>query len=165
MRGTREWRKLHIGVNEHGFIVAHSLTESRVDDASVVTELLSQWRDSIDRFTADGAYYKTAVYDLLSESGAEVVVPPTKNARISRSGAAGARTRNKTIEAVRELGRREWKKQAGYHQHARVENAFYRYKQLIGGRLRSRNIQAQATVVRLAVNVLNRMLELGASRS
>ena len=47
----------------------------------------------------------------------------------------------------------------GYHQQARVENAFYRYKQLIGGRLRNRNIQAQATEVRLAVNVLNRMLD------
>ena len=66
---------------------------------------------------------------------------------------------------MRELGRREWKKQAGYHQQARVENAFYRYKQIIGGRLRSRNIAAQATEVGLAINVLNRMLELGAARS
>ncbi len=164
-RGTRDWRKLHVGGDGRGFIGAHGMTESRVDDASVVPDLLSQVSGAIERFTADRAYDKTPVYDLLSESGAEVVVPPTKNARISRSGAAGARTRNKTIEAVRELGRREWKKQAGYHQQARVENAFYRYKQLIGGRLRSRNIQAQAAEVRLAVYVLNRMLELGASRS
>ncbi|MCZ6794356.1 MAG: IS5/IS1182 family transposase, partial [Planctomycetota bacterium] len=70
-----------------------------------------------------------------------------------------------TVQAVRKLGRREWKKEAGYHQQARVENAFYRYKQFIGGRLRSRNIEAQATEIRLAVNVLNRMLELGAARS
>ncbi len=163
--GTREWRKLHVGVDGRGFIVAHCLTESRVDDASVVSELLSQASGSIDRFTADGAYDKTAVYDLLTERGAEVVVPPTKNARVSRSCAAGARARNATVESVRELGRTEWKKETGYHQQARVENAFYRYKQLIGGLLRSRNIQAQATEVRLAVNVLNRMLELGASRS
>ena len=51
------------------------------------------------------------------------------------------------------------------NQQARVENAIYRYKQLIGGRLRSRNINAQTTEVRLAVNALNRMLELGTSRS
>ncbi len=76
-----------------------------------------------------------------------------------------ARARNETVESVRELGRREWKKEAGYHQQARVENAFYRYKQLIGGRLRSRNSEAQAIEVRLAINVLNRMLKLGASRS
>ncbi len=162
---TRDWRKLHVGVEKRGFIVAHCLTESRVDDASVVTKLLSQWSDSIDRFTADGAYDKTAVYDLLTERGAEVVVPPTKNARVSRSGAAGARARNATVESVRELGRRQWKKQADYYQQARVENAFYRYKQLIGGRIRSRNNSAQMTEVGLAIDVLNRMLELGASRS
>ncbi len=162
---TRDWRKLHVGVDGRGFIVAHCLTESRVDDASVVSELLSQRSDRIDRFTADGAYDKTAVYNLLTERGAEIIVPPTKNARVSRSGAAGARARNATVESVRELGRRQWKKQAGYHQQARVENTFYRYKQLIGGRLRSRNTEAQATEVRLAVNVLNRMLELGAARS
>ncbi len=164
-RGTREWRKLHVGVDARGFVVAHCLTESRVDVARVVPELLSQRNDRIERFTADGAYDKTAVYDLLTQRGAEVVVPPMKNARVSKSSAAGARGRNATVRAVRELGRREWKKQAGYHQQARVENTFYRYKRIIGGRLRSRNNEAQVTEVRLAVNVLNRMLELGASRS
>ncbi len=164
-RGTRDWRKLHVGVDAGGFVVAHCLTESRVDDARVVPELLSQRSERIERFTADGAYDKMAVYDLLTQRGAVVVVPPMKNARVSKSSAAGARRRNTTVRAVRELGRREWKKQAGYHQQARVENAFYRYKRIIGGRLRSRNNKAQATEVRLAVNVLNRMLELGASRS
>ncbi len=164
-KGTRDWRKLHVGVDERGFIVAHHLTESRVDDASVVGELLSQVSDEVERFTADGAYDKTAVYDLLTERGAAIVVPPTKNARLSRSGAPGARARNTTVESVRELGRREWKKRAGYHQQARVENVFYRYKQLIGGRIRNRNSAAQATEVGVAINVLNRMLELGAPKS
>ena len=86
-------------------------------------------------------------------------------AETPKNDRSAARARNETVEAVRELGRRQWKKQSDYHQQARVENAFYRYKQLIGGRLRSRNIVAQATEVRLAINVLNRMLDLGASRS
>ena len=164
-RGTRGWRKLHVGVDGRGYIVAHCLTESRVDDASVVPDLLSQLKKRIKRFIADGAYDKTIVYDLLTKRGAEVVVPPTRKARISKNDTNAARARNETVEAVRELGRRQWKKQSGYHQQARVENAFYRYKQLIGGRLRSRNIVAQATEVRLAINVLNRMLDLGAARS
>lgn len=97
---------------------------------------------------------------LVHPGGATVVVPPTRNARISKEKTSAARARNETVEVVRELGRREWKKAEGYHQQARVENAFYRYKKIIGGRLRGRNIEAQATEVRLAVNVLNRMLEL-----
>ena len=164
-KGTRDWRKLHIGVDGRGFIVAHRLTGSRVDDAGVVGELLSQFSDQVKRFTTDGAYDKTAVYDLVTARGADVVVPPTKNARLSRSSAAGARARNATVESVRELGRREWKKRRGYYQQARVENSFYRYKQLIGGRLRSRNAAAQDTETGVAINVLNRMLALGASRS
>ena len=68
------------------------------------------------------------------------------------------RARNATVNAVRELGRREWKKQAGYHQQARAENAFFRYKQVIGGRLRSRSLGGQGTEVDISVNVLNRML-------
>ncbi len=65
-RGTRDWQKLHAGVDGRGFIVAHCLTESRVDDASVVPDLLSQVSGVIERFTADGAYDKTAVYEALS---------------------------------------------------------------------------------------------------
>ncbi len=164
-KGTRDWRKLHVGVDERGFIVAQCLTESREDDASVVPDLLGQVSRAIGSFTADGAYDKTGIYKALIERGARIVVPPSRKARISKKNTSAARARNETVEAVRELGRREWKKQASYHRQARVENAFYRYKQLIGGRLRGRNITAQITEVGLAVNVLNRMLELGAPRS
>ena len=94
-----------------------------------------------------------------------MVVPPTKKARTSRKNTGAAIARNATVEAVQELSRREWKKRSDYHQQARVENAFYRYKQLIGGKLRSRHIDAQTTEVSVAVNALNRMLELGAPQS
>ncbi len=97
--------------------------------------------------------------------GARVVVPPARKARISKENTSSARARNETVEAMRKLGRRRWKKESGYHGQARAENAFFRYKQLIGGRIRSRNSAAQATEVGVAINVLNRMLELGASRS
>ncbi len=78
---TRDWRKLHIGVNGEGFIVTHGMTENRVDDASVVPKLLEQVEEKIDRFTADGAYDKTAIYELLSNIGVMVIVPPTRKAR------------------------------------------------------------------------------------
>jgi len=134
-------------------------------DASVVPDLLNQVSGVIKHFTADGAYDKTAVYKTLTERGARIVVPPTRKARISKEKTSAAHARNETVEAVREVGRRQWRKEAGYHRQARVENTFFRYKQLIGGRLRSRNIAAQATEVGLPINVLNRMLEFGASRS
>ncbi len=41
-KGRRGWRKLHIGVDDNGLVVAALLTESRNDDASVVPDLLEQ---------------------------------------------------------------------------------------------------------------------------
>ena len=62
--------------------MAHCLTESRVNDASVVRELLSQVSDEVERFTANGVYDKMAVYESLVERGGGIVVPPTRKARI-----------------------------------------------------------------------------------
>ena len=52
----RDWRKLHIGVDDEGFIVAAELTASSGDDASTLPDLLDQIQAPIRRFTADGAY-------------------------------------------------------------------------------------------------------------
>ena len=55
-KARRGWRKLHIGVDDDGFVVASQLTESRRDDASVVPDLLEQIDAKVRRFTGDGAY-------------------------------------------------------------------------------------------------------------
>ena len=88
------------------------------------------------------------------------MVPPTKTASVSRRGArSGARDR--TIRRVKALGRRRWKKASGDHQHARVENAFFRYTSIVGDCLRARSASGQRREAVLACHVLNRMTELG----
>ena len=62
---------------------------------------------------------------------------------------------------VKALGRRRWKKASGYHQQARVENAFFWYKSIVGDCLRARSSSGQRREAVLACNVLNRMTELG----
>lgn len=59
------------------------------------------------------------------------------------------------------IGGRQWKKAAGYHQQARVENAFFRYTSIIGNRLRARSPEGQGAEVLLACNVLNAMTVMG----
>ena len=166
-KGTRKWRKLHLGVDENGVIVAEKLTNSNVDDASVVPDLVGQISDDkkIGRFTADGAYDQSSIYETFAELGARVVVPPIKTATPSRDRSRGARARNRTINRINKIGRRQWRKETHYRQQARVENTFFRYKRIVGGRLRSRHPGNQQTEVRLACNILNRMLELGAPKS
>ena len=79
----RDWRKLHIGVDAEGFIVAAELTASSRDDASTLPALLDTIEVPIRRFTADGAYDHRSVYDQLSAAGTEnvvIVIPPRRSA-------------------------------------------------------------------------------------
>jgi hypothetical protein len=62
---------------------------------------------------------------------------------------------------VKEIGRRQWKKESGYHHQARVENTFFRYKTIIGPGLRARHPEAQGAEALMACNILNWMITLG----
>jgi len=66
---------------------------------------------------------------------------------------------------VKEVGRREWKKESGYHQKARVENTFFRYKPIVGPRLRARHPESQQAEAIIACNILNRMIAIGRPES
>ena len=111
------------------------------------------------RVTADPADDTLACYGAAGARGARVVGPPTTTASLSRRGArSGARDR--TIRRVTALGRRRWKKASGYHQHARVEHAFFRYTSIVGDCLRARSSSGQRREAVLACHVLNRMTEL-----
>ena len=114
-RGKRGWRKLHLGVDETGVIVAVELTDNATDDACVVPDLLSQVEGDIDRFSADAAYDKWLVYSAVTARGATVVVPPSKTAVVSGRAGVASRSRDKTVARIEEVGRRQWKKESGYH--------------------------------------------------
>ena len=58
-----------------------------------------------------------------------------------------------------------WKKEARYYQQARVENAFFRYKSIIGETLRARTSGGQMVESLVACQVLNRMTHLGSPES
>jgi hypothetical protein len=159
-RGTRGWKKLHLGVDGSGAIVARVLTGGSTDDAQTGLTLIEAVDSAVSRVTADGAYDTIAIYEAAGARGATVVVPPAKPAAVSRRRPR-ASARDHTILRVKEVGRRQWKKEAGYHRQARVENAVFRYKSIIGDRLRARHPGAQATEAAIACNILNRMTELG----
>ena len=58
-----------------------------------------------------------------------------------------------------------WQKESGYREQARVENRFFRYKSVLGGRLRARNSKAQTRKVMIGCHLLNRMAEIGKPKS
>ena len=161
-RGPRGWKTRHLAVDRVGVIVAHALTEPTVDAATIGIDLIETVDDEIARVTADAAYETVAFYEAAEMRDATVVVPPSKTARVSRPR---SRARDRTITDVRTLGRRRWKKEAGYQLQARVENAFFRYKSILGDRLRARSRGGRVAESVVACNVLNQMTELGRPES
>ena len=162
--GPRDWKKLHLGVDGSGVIIAHALTGGYVDDAATALDLLDTVEGEVSCLTADAAYDTRGIYEAADARGATVVIPPTRTATVSRRRPRSP-ARDRTIRQVRQVGRQQWQKDSGYHQQARVENAFFRYRSIIGESLRARGSAGQETEAILACNILNQMTQLGTPAS
>ena len=69
--------------------------------------------------------------------------------------------RDECMRLIAEHGRMCWQKAAGHNWCALSEAHIARFKRVIGDGLRSHTDGRQATEVAIAVQVLNRMLDLG----
>jgi hypothetical protein len=58
-----------------------------------------------------------------------------------------------------------WQRTSGYNARAGAEGTMSRYKRIIGDTLGSHSRPAQETKTRIAITVLNRMLDLGRPQS
>ena len=166
----RTWRKLHIGANpEDREIQAVLLTENHVSDDQAVKELLGQIEQTILDFAADGAYDKRKVYDSLNAHSPDVniLIPPRKNARIWKHGNTKTERlkRDENLRSIRKDGRKEWKKNSGYHIRSLVETTMFRLKTIFGDELSARLLQTQTTQALVRCAALNKMTHLGMPQS
>jgi Transposase DDE domain len=164
----RSWRKLHLGVDAGtGRIEAVELTGHATDDGSRVGPLLDRVAGLVASFTGDGAYDREDVYGAVAERHPEaaVVVPPRSSAVPSEAAETVPTQRDRHLRSIAEHGRMGWQKVSGYNRRALAEAAISRYKRVIGDALRSRTDRRQAVEVAIAVQALNRMLELGHPKS
>ena len=101
-----------------------------------------------------------AVYDALAERHPEaaVIIPPRWTAVPDE---AMATQRNAHVAAIAKHGRMGWQRRSGYNRRSLVETGVYRYKNVIGRRLRARTLPNQRTEAKIGCNVLNRMARLG----
>jgi hypothetical protein len=161
IRSRRRWRKLHLGVDAGTHeIDAVELTPDDVGDVSEIPELLDQIDTDVASTTADGAYDGETVYDAVTERHPEatVVIPPRTTA-IARETTTTQRDRH--LAFIEQHGRMGWQRNSGYNRRSLAETAMYRYKTIIGRRLRARNLSTQRTEAKIGCNVLNRMTGLG----
>jgi hypothetical protein len=160
----RTWRKLHLAVDEAtGEIVAAVASEAGVSDDEALPDILAQVEGAISQVSADGAYDKRPCYDALAERGARAIIPPRRDAKIWQHGnCAGAPwQRDENLRAIRQKGRRRWKRDSGYHRRSLAETMFFRCKTIFGPAVQARAFPQQATELFLKAAALNRMTHLG----
>ena len=79
--------KLHIGVDDAGWILASKMTDGYEQDPGQVPELLSQYAGRIETVVADGIYDRADVYEAIQTHSPDaiIVIPPRKDAVTSGS--------------------------------------------------------------------------------
>ena len=110
--------------------------------------------------TADGAYDGETVYDAVAERHPEaaVIIPPRATAVPTESATT---QRDRHIAEIEKPGRMNWQRRSGYNRRSLVETAMYRYKTVVGQRLRARTLPNQRGSTKIGCNVLNQMTTLG----
>ena len=164
----RTWRKVHLALDANtGQVRAALMTHQEVADGEVLAELLDQIPDDelLDVIGGDGAYDTKPCHAAIAARGATPSIPPREGAAHWPANTSGATWRNDAVDGIARLGRREWKKNSGYHQRSLAENVMYRFKTLTGNRLWARHAESQATEVAIRVGVLNRMADIARPQS
>jgi hypothetical protein len=160
----RTWRKLHLLLDHRTHeAVACSMSEQYVLDRKELPGLLSEVEGEVVEVLADGAYDFQDCYKAIHAAGARSVVPPKKRARVR--GAPEFRDRDAAVLRGREVGRDEWKKEAGYHRRSLAETAMMRFKTVFSDRLKAREWCRQVTELRVRCAAMNRMTSLGMPQS
>jgi hypothetical protein len=101
-KGKRRWRKLHLGVDGSGVIVAQVLTDGNADDAATVPDLLGQLEGELPGLVADAAYDSRRVHDADTARGAAAVIPPRRDATIGGANVTPCSARDRTVARVNE---------------------------------------------------------------
>lgn len=160
----RTWRKLHIGADETtGEIVAAVVTTNNVADSQVLEDLLEQADGVIEQVSGDGSYDKRPCYEALRKRKAKAAIPPRRDAKIWQHGNTKQERlmRDENLRRIRQVGRKQWKKEVGYHRRSLAETQMFRMKTIFGERVSARQFAGQATQVLVRCAALNRMTHVG----
>ena len=161
----RGWRKLHIMVDRDGFIHSSCVSKWYSRDRSRVTHLLEGIEEEISSLTGDKGYDQNSVYKavLRDNNDANIIIHPRANAVIKEK--KKWTQRDKHVQKIFNEGIHTWRRESGYYQQSRVENTFYRYKTILGKKLRARTEESREVETILGCKILNRFLDLGRCES
>ena len=152
-------------VDEDGSIRSSCVSKWHTRDGSRAPHLLDGFDGDIASLTGDRGYDQRSVYRSVAKKnrGAATVIHPRSNAIVSRTDEW--RQRDRHVHKIRREGVETWRRESGYYRQSTVENTFYRYKTIIGRRLRARGEAARQVEAAIACKILNGFLEQGRPES
>jgi IS5 family transposase len=166
------YRRIHLAVDEAtGELRALAVSSMNVTDGEMLPALLNAVTAPLAQVTADGGYDTWRCYDAVAAhpDRPRAVFPPPRvrtgphRPRVRQHGntAGPPLDRDAHIRRIRQVGRRRWKEECGYHRRSLAETLISRYKRLFGDRLTTHSFASQCTEVFLRGALLNRFLWLG----
>jgi hypothetical protein len=167
----RTWRKLHLAIcpDSHE-IVFELLTENSKTDCEVYLDFIEAAPYTLERSYGDGAYDTENCYKANARNRSSPIIPPQRNAIFHSNAPPHWKARNDAYLEILGLGgdeeaRKVWKRLKGYHRRSLAETAMFRFKQLFGNNLRSREFARQKAEVYAKCKALNLMTRLGMPKS
>jgi len=157
----RTWRKLHYRMDEAALeIISVAASTNDVSDAEALPDLLEGAPGEIEQVSADG---QRKCYETINRHGANAAIPPRKGAKIWRRANTRAErpVRDGNLRRVRKVGRKEWKRESGYHRRRLAADDSLPLQGDFGDRLQTRQIDNQFKEPMLKGAILNRMTHLG----
>ena len=96
----------------------------------------------------------------------EITIPPQRGATLwqnkeNKVGSSKPSARDDNIRRIKDIGRRRWKRESGYYRQSKAESTMFRYKNILGDKLKARKLERQGREVFIGCVALNRMTELG----
>ena len=152
----KNWRKLHVTVDEHNVIQSSELTTRRVQDTTMVKPLVDPIDASVRHVSADSAYDNNPAYHTLMHQfpAADIAILPQINAQYQKDNAF---YRNRNILEIQCYGKGAWQKKHKYGKRNRSENSIGRYKRILGNKLHSRDFARQRQEAMIGCSILNKV--------
>ena len=120
-----------------------------------MSSLLEKLEQDFISLTGDRGYDRRSVWEAIGDR--KHVVHPRKDAVLS--GKEEWTVRDHHVHRIKEDGVFQWRRESGYYQQSKVENTFYRYKTILGRKLRARTERNRQVETILGCNILNKFLE------
>jgi IS5 family transposase len=163
----RTWKKLHLGIDEEtGDILVGEVTGNGTADCEALEPLLNQMPKEtvIDQVSADGGYDRRMCYEALRKRRVRrIAIPPQRNAHVWQHGNSSRDRlpRDENLRRIRAVGRKDWKREIGYHRRSLAETTMFRLKTIFTDKVRARKEARERVELLLRVKALNLMTTLG----